>query len=551
MKRSIFILVSATIALGVLASTPRLSRAQLKNVTIIKDDAANSLPHASRESSASPQTLGSADTVGTRIASADLYNFEWDDETGTATINETDYAMMGLSCKLTTSSSSGSEMYLSSFYGDFKIPFIIDSTTGVVRIQTGKALFTISNKLDGDTEGYLGLKSSNSLTANNGTYWTLYAMPVSWLMGDDDYDDIYGQVENNGTITFNDDFAFLVFRESSNGSSWHLSPIFRNLKLLIPNGQHKFVYTRFVPSGTNPVGSGHGGLVPRNTGSSKPVTPRPFSAIIGAGACLFGNHNPLTPNDSVLKTTNEVEPVYMYMADDTTLMVYNLFGQGNRCYMNYNPADSTIILPRQQIYNDGLGEVMYNTSSTCTWTEDSIMWGKTFGGPQYPEFSSNILLYTDDLQFGLIYEPVISYEVTDSAVIFTAATVQFGDLEAYLYMFDDESGYYMDVENPLTIPRLSESYWVGIAAMSYNPSTGECSDVVWFDYEVPALGVSVKPGDANADGAVNITDAIIMINALLNDNWEGINTNNADVDNNGSIDISDITKVINILLNDK
>ena len=57
-------------------------------------------------------------------------------------------------------------------------------------------------------------------------------------------------------------------------------------------------------------------------------------------------------------------------------------------------------------------------------------------------------------------------------------------------------------------------------------------------------------GDVNGDGDVNITDAIALINAILNDNWENINMDNADVDYTGGVDISDATKLINRVLND-
>lgn len=83
-----------------------------------------------------------------------------------------------------------------------------------------------------------------------------------------------------------EDFVFLVRQEivGEDSCTWSLSPIFRNLTLLIPNGTHKYQYTRkcFVDD-YGPHGHGHGGLVPRNTkpGSTKPVTG--FAPIIEGG----------------------------------------------------------------------------------------------------------------------------------------------------------------------------------------------------------------------------------------------------------------------------
>lgn len=56
-------------------------------------------------------------------------------------------------------------------------------------------------------------------------------------------------------------------------------------------------------------------------------------------------------------------------------------------------------------------------------------------------------------------------------------------------------------------------------------------------------------GDVNSDGAVNITDAIILISAVLNGSFENVNMDNADVNGDGKINISDVTILINYLLN--
>ena len=110
--------------------------------------------------------------------------------------------------------------------------------------------------------------------------WTLFAMPLNWLEGDDECKDIQGVIEEDGTIKFNDDFAFLIkakIQGEERGS--YLSPIFKNLTLLKPNGTQSFTYSRL---NADESGSGYGGLVPRKPGSSKPVSPRPISSIVGA-----------------------------------------------------------------------------------------------------------------------------------------------------------------------------------------------------------------------------------------------------------------------------
>lgn len=60
----------------------------------------------------------------------------------------------------------------------------------------------------------------------------------------------------------------------------------------------------------------------------------------------------------------------------------------------------------------------------------------------------------------------------------------------------------------------------------------------------------VKKGDVTNDGVVNISDAIMLINAILNDEYATINEANSDVDENSEINISDAIKLINYVLND-
>ena len=53
----------------------------------------------------------------------------------------------------------------------------------------------------------------------------------------------------------------------------------------------------------------------------------------------------------------------------------------------------------------------------------------------------------------------------------------------------------------------------------------------------------------NNDGVVNITDATVLITALLNENYSDINTTNADMNNDGIINVTDATILITELMN--
>ena len=58
-------------------------------------------------------------------------------------------------------------------------------------------------------------------------------------------------------------------------------------------------------------------------------------------------------------------------------------------------------------------------------------------------------------------------------------------------------------------------------------------------------------GDANNDTYVNVSDAIAMINAILNNTWDNINMTNADVNYDGSVNVSDAIALVNFILNNK
>ncbi len=57
-------------------------------------------------------------------------------------------------------------------------------------------------------------------------------------------------------------------------------------------------------------------------------------------------------------------------------------------------------------------------------------------------------------------------------------------------------------------------------------------------------------GDVNSDNTVNISDAIALISAIVNDDFSGVNMVNADVNYSGTVDISDVIMLINYVLNE-
>jgi hypothetical protein len=61
--------------------------------------------------------------------------------------------------------------------------------------------------------------------------------------------------------------------------------------------------------------------------------------------------------------------------------------------------------------------------------------------------------------------------------------------------------------------------------------------------------VTVTPGDANADGKVDVNDVTTVINFILGKNPNPFNEANADVNGSGDVNVMDVTLIINIILN--
>lgn len=433
MRRIILTLICACMTLSILAGTPRLTRSQLKQATAIKDQSVKPSQVVGRDKSLSLQqvlkerhltlddnklnskaTSNALIRQGDYIASFDLYDFDWDDENAIATVIDSTGAMMGKKCRLRHNFGVLTNWYIESLYGDYNIPIKVNVLAGTVTLSAGVKLDDMTTIVE--SEGARGTVLYEHL-------WTIYAMPLSWLEGDSAYHDIKGVIHDDGTIEFNDDFGFLVeerFKYSngvlSDPISWGLSPIFENLILYEPNAIHNYDtdafavaiedYMVIVNNGTYyPMGSG--GSVPKpikprpatisNTGTSKPITPRNFRPS-------FGTMLPDQDSDDSQETRCEntdftrdfnptvfhgSQPVYLYQLDDTTLMVYNLFGK-DYCwnYMNIDP-DGSVFIPAQPIDVNSQGKVFYNCSSahavdTLVWgnqgtrTQNCITWGKTY-----------------------------------------------------------------------------------------------------------------------------------------------------------------------------
>ena len=461
---------------------------------------------------------------------------------------------------------------------DYDIPVDINKNSRNVTLHTGELLTT---SMSGAT-----------------TRYDVYAMPEKWLtMQTDDYDDIVGRLHQDGSIEFNDGFAFLIEKKIMNDgvwetSSWSLSPIFRNLHLFVPNGEHTYASKYDYSRPSFPGGGSGGGLLPRPIKpKTDKVKPRPVNPRVFDPKLTLGNPSDATtgydliPLSSVPDQESQVflsddshtdsqhsVPVYIYQADDSTIYVYNLYGTDfNWNYMILNP-DGTMTFPCQAVSyeNSNTGIVgLYNYScldkylengNQGTYNANLISWGDTYFNyyyvynPEEPTLrlrnngnSMRSFVYTKNrLSYTKPHNPSFNQPiVTDSTVTFSA--VQRSSGKVVLLLHDPEQDVYSPVPNPYTVSRTDTAYSVSLAAYTkvLFGSHYKYSNDVYFEYEVPALA-QAEEGDVNNDGVVDITDVTSLINHVLDstDTIDRVLPKHVDVNGLEGIDIEDITTLI-------
>lgn len=132
------------------------------------------------------------------------------------------------------------------------------------------------------------------------------------------------------------------------------------------------------------------------------------------------------------------------------------------------------------------------------------------------------------------------------------------ELVSYCYWFDDDLAHLVVGTLPVSGKTVAGVIEVDIATV---PTSGEHtlhwmigdSKGAWGMLSTTANSTTFvnSRGDVNDDGEVTITDAIELINYVLNDDATGINLANADCNLDGSVNISDAITLISYVLNSK
>ena len=258
------------------------------------------------------------------------------------------------------------------------------------------------------------------------------------------------------------------------------------------------------------------------------------------------------------------QPVYMYQQDDSTFLVYNLFGKDYSWNYIIARPDGTVSFPSQQMgYYSSMNDIIYN----CSMVADSIQldnegtvdnsgaitWNDTYffteSGMQNYHYWNNRLYYADGASFVFLPAPVFDEpQLTDNTVTFTAST-GISDATVYIIEYDPVSGVESDLySGTYTVAREDAPRTVYLYAFALIGDEYIYSDFTEFEYEVPAF---FMPGDVNGDRTVSIADITMLIDYLLDEASGNINAfhyNEADVNRDNMISIADVTHLIDQIL---
>ena len=626
MRKYLFLFLCACFTLSIVANDRVITRAQLRSakkesvsagklVTSTGGDASVALHRIIQErglnlndnklnkSASLRETLD--DVMGEKIVMVDTYDFDWDSVACVAAVVDTSYFMKGKMSELTHQSSSTSQylsddVYIADFYDTYHIPVEVDYSSGAVVLMAGVPLVTLSGIYEessgGIWESYRGSSDNYVLVTRR-----LYAMPESWLAGAEDYSDIYGYITSDGSISLEGGFGFLIEQEETEVHagvprptevSWGLSPIFRNFHMFTPNAVHEY---RGSGSGSGPGGSDvnfvemvslingpqstTGGVVHRPINprpvKPKPVNPRPFNNNTMTLCVNGGDNSDAEPERDAEQDRGKslsrwpqvttAQPVYLYQQDDSTLLVYNLYGKDYSWNYMIKRPDGSVLFPSQKVgYNTTKNEPIYNCSfdsdtivldNVGSMVADTIRWNNTYffgeSGMQGYHYSNNKLYLTGESLYGFLPAPVfVTPVMTDSTVVFTATSSR-SDATVYIYEFEpadyafvgEGEGNYMVIRGDT--PRTVCLYAIAEAMVG---DTYLFSDYVELDYEVPAFFI---PGDVNGDRIVGIADVTTFIDHLLSEDFESsddFHAAEADFNRDGIWSVADLTDLIDLLL---
>ena len=442
----------------------------------------------------------------------------------------------------------------------YYLPIYFDFNNMTFEIEVG---YGLDNKSTTGSYKYYNATNAAKLPFNNGAgYYRIDTVMKTYLVNEnyfyseegDGYDEpVGGNIYEDASLEFNEEvgYAFfgnliqtVMYRRTQNGSqstlgadTTSLIEIHRGTQFITANATHEYKY-----QGSN------------------------------ASATTYTNN------------------VYAYQYDDTTAVVFGLFGMGmpgNYMFI-YEPeegVDYNMYMPAQMVYDDegydflnstfeldanhgfqfdedgyvdgflGIGTVGDACNEYIHW-DATVLMDTTTGSLFYPLFDNYLRLNDDIWYLGNCEAPTIQVTPGDEAYTFAGITEETGS-EVFLFVVElDEEGQitaYEMVTNPYSVTRTDVDQIVSLAAIANGAPGKNPSEIVIQQFTVPKLepvGPVWERGDVNMDGEVDINDVTRLIDVVLGKDVE-FDENAADCNTevgDDSIDINDVTALINRVL---
>ena len=466
-----------------------------------------------------------ADFIATpRFVSLTSYDWAFNDDVCEFTESAI-YQIGGWDLDLAESEFEGCNVEAGLYY-TLPTPMNYDEANGTLSIPTGYVIYSVTG-----SRVYKNRKYQD-------TTEMVIMMNEGWMNGDD-FEDVVGEVFGEGSVYFEDGWAYLFIdvinyyssststTVTSSDTSMSVSKIFRDTYFLVPNAVNNYT--------SNSSGSEYNA------------------------------------------------DVFMYQYDDSTAVIWNLFGYGTRGIVAYIYPDGNMVMPCYQIgcYDDVSSyasqysqydwtgaEAFYIMSydleaddvvqddivGTCTTT--SLEWpvitmydlisdseGTFLGLGFYPFIDNSI-------NFNAGYEFVFPAEIQDLAGQIVigdpdedgkVAIEYTGEEAVTLEVIDQDGNPYTIVDGCIQLPAYGEyTIIVTATAEGYN-ALEESKEVEWVEPVAP-----VVRGDVNNDGAVDPGDISALVEYLIS--GTAINEANADCNNDGEVGTADIATLIEYLL---
>ncbi len=93
-------------------------------------------------------------------------------------------------------------------------------------------------------------------------------------------------------------------------------------------------------------------------------------------------------------------------------------------------------------------------------------------------------------------------------------------------------------------------YTASLSNITFSQVNEAKSTLGYYDFSINVTNSPVVNGDVNNDGSIDVSDAVAVVNCILNDMTDYETLETYDVNGDGVVDVFDVTKVINIILSD-